>query len=137
MVISRGGAGIWYRNITSNYIDLFDFYTPEQFRTKNADRLRENKQKHLVLTDFDREILKVAYQQEKQVDLLHPMCMYRLFYPYWKQQMSISLVETFASFERLPTLDASDIAGERRATTPPCGSTSTSLFRTPRRTSSL
>ncbi len=62
VVISRGGAGIWYQNITTNYVDLFDFYTPEQFRTKNADRLRENKQKHLALTDFDREILKLAYQ---------------------------------------------------------------------------
>jgi hypothetical protein len=114
VVISRGGAGIWYRNITKNYVDLFDFYTPEQFRTKNADRLRENKQKHLALTDFDREILKLAYQHigAKQVDLLHPMYMYRLFYPYWKSQMSISLVDTFASFERLPPLDTSDIANE-------------------------
>jgi hypothetical protein len=114
VVISRGGAGIWYQNVTKNYIDLFDFYTPEQFRTKNADRLRENKQKHLVLTEFDREILKVAYQHlgSKQVDLLHPMYMYRLFYPYWKSQMSISLVDTFTSFERLPALDTSDIAGE-------------------------
>jgi hypothetical protein len=114
LVVSRGGAGIWYRNITTNYVDLFDFYTPEQFRAKNADRLRENKQKHLALTNFDREILKLAYQHlgNKQVELLHPMYMYRLFYPYWKSQMSISLVDTFASFERLPALDTSELAGE-------------------------
>jgi hypothetical protein len=113
VVVSRGGAGLWYSNITSNYVDLFDFFTPEQFRTKNADRLRENKQKHLALTDFDREILKLAYQHlgSKQVELLHPMYMYRLFYPYWKSQMSISLVDTFASFQRLPALDTSDVAG--------------------------
>ena len=114
VVISRGGAGIWYKNITPNYVDLFDFFTPEQFRTKNADRLRENKQKHLALTDFDREIVKLAYQHlgSKQVEMLHPMYMYRLFYPYWKSQMSISLVDTFASFERLPAIDTSDVAGE-------------------------
>jgi hypothetical protein len=114
VVISRGGAGIWYKNITPNYVDLFDFFTPEQFRTKNEDRLRENKQKHLALTDFDREIVKLAYQHigSKQVEMLHPMYMYRLFYPYWKSQMSISLVDTFASFERLPALDTSDIAGQ-------------------------
>jgi hypothetical protein len=114
IVISRGGAGIWYKNITDNYVDLFDFYTPEQFREKNADRLRENRQKHLALTDFDREILKLAYQHlgAKQVELLHPMYMYRLFYPYWKSQMSISLVDTFASFGRLPALDTHDLAGE-------------------------
>jgi hypothetical protein len=111
VVVSRGGAACWYRNITSRYVDLFDFYTPEQFRVKNADRLRENKQKHLALTDFDREILKVAYQQigKKEVELLHPMYMYRLFYSYWKSQTSLSVVDTFTSFERLPAIDASDV----------------------------
>ena len=112
VVISRGGAGIWYKNITHRYLDLFDFYTPEQFRAKNEDRLRENKQKHLVLTEFDREILKVTYQHlgSKELERLHPMYMYRLFHPYWKEQMSSSLVDTFASFQRLPPVDASDIA---------------------------
>ena len=62
-VVSRGGAGVWYQNITTNYIELFDFYTPEMFRAKNTERQQVNKQKHLALTDFDREILKVAYQQ--------------------------------------------------------------------------
>jgi hypothetical protein len=114
VVVSRGGAGIWYQNISPKNIDLFDFYTPEQFRAKNADRLQENKQKHLALTDFDREILKIVYQQigKKEVDLLHPMYMYRLFYAYWKSQMSITLVDQFTSFERLPALDTTDIARE-------------------------
>jgi hypothetical protein len=113
-VVSRGGAGVWYGNITTNYIDLFDFYTPEAFRAKNTDRQRENKQKHLALTDFDREILKIAYQQigRKDCDLLHPMYMYQLFYAYWKSRMSMSVVNEFASFERLPPLDTSDIARE-------------------------
>jgi hypothetical protein len=114
LVVSRGGAGIWYQNITKNYVDLFDFFTPEQFKAKNADRLQENKQKHLALTNFDREILKLAYQHlgSKQVELLHPMYMYRLFYPYWKSQVSSNLVDTFATFERLPAIDTSDVAGE-------------------------
>ena len=113
-VVSRGGAGVWYQNITKNYIELFDFYTPEQFRAKNTERQQENRQKHLALTDFDREILKVVYQQigSKECDLLHPMYMYQLFYAYWKSRMSVSVVDQFASFERLPKLDASDIAGE-------------------------
>jgi len=113
-VVSRGGAGVWYQNITKNYIDLFDFYTPEMFRAKNTERQQENKQKHLALTDFDREILKVGYQQigSKECDLLHPMYMYQLFYAYWKSRMSVGVVDEFTSFERLPALDTSDIAGE-------------------------
>jgi hypothetical protein len=113
-VVSRGGAGVWYQNITKNYIDLFDFYTPEQYRAKNNDRLQEHKQKHLALSDFDREILKVAYQQigTKECDLLHPMYMYQLFYAYWKSRMSVKAVDDFTSFERLPKLDTADIARE-------------------------
>ncbi len=113
-VVSRGGAGVWYQNITKNYIELFDFYTPEMFRAKNTERQQVNKQKHLALTDFDREILKVAYQQigSKECELLHPMYMYQLFYAYWKSRMSVSVVDEFASFERLPALDTSEVAGE-------------------------
>jgi hypothetical protein len=111
IVVSRGGVGPWYRDIASTYIDLFDFYTPEQFRAKNEQRLEENKQKHLLMSQFDREILKVVYQHigAKGLDTLHPMYMYRLFYPFWKQQMSIGLVDEFASFQRLPAIDASDV----------------------------
>jgi hypothetical protein len=110
-VVSRGGVAPWYRNIGVNYIDLFDFYTPEQFRARNEERLAQGKQKHLLLSEFDREILKVVYQHlgRKQVDHLHPMYMYRLFYPFWKQNMSIGLLDEFASFERLPAIDASDV----------------------------
>ena len=113
IVVSRGGVAPWYKDIASTYIDLFDFYTPEQFRTKNEQRLAEAKQKHLLMSQFDREILKVVYQHigSRGLDTLHPMYMYRLFYPFWKQQMSIGLVDEFASFQRLPAIDASDIAG--------------------------
>ena len=113
IVVSRGGVGSWYKDIGATYVDLFDFYTPEQFRAKNEQRLAEAKQKHLLMSQFDREILKVVYQHigSKGLETLHPMYMYRLFYPFWKQQMSIGLVDEFASFQRLPSIDTSDIAG--------------------------
>jgi|SoiMethySBSTD1v2_1073268.scaffolds.fasta_scaffold00364_14 hypothetical protein len=111
IVVSRGGVAPWYRDIAGTYLDLFDFYTPEQFRVKNEQRLAEAKQKHLLMSQFDREILKLVYQHigSKHVDSLHPMYMYRLFYPFWKQQMSIGLVDEFASFQRLPAVDAADV----------------------------
>ena len=113
IVVSRGGVAPWYRDIGATYIDLFDFYTPEQFRAKNDQRLAENKQKHLLMSQFDREILKTVYQHigAKGLETLHPMYMYRLFYPFWKQQMSIGLVDEFASFQRLPVIDGSDVTG--------------------------
>jgi hypothetical protein len=111
IVVSRGGVGSWYRNLGGRYIDLFDFFTPEQFRAKNEARLAISRQKHLLMTEFDREILKLVYQHtgSKEVDTLHPMYMYRLFYPFWKQNMSLNVLEQFASFERMPAVDASDL----------------------------
>ena len=53
--------------------------------------------------------MKVGIQR-RDVQLFHPMYMYRLFYPYWKSRASINLIESFASFERLPTIDASNVA---------------------------
>jgi hypothetical protein len=113
IVVSRGGVAPWYQDIGGRYFDLFDFYTPENFRAKNEQRLAENKQKHLLMSQFDREILKVVHQHigARGLDTLHPMYMYRLFYPFWKQQMSIGLVDEFASFQRLPAIDASDVVG--------------------------
>ena len=56
------------------------------------------------MTDFDREILKLVQVSlgASDVEILHPMYMYRLFYRFWKSQMSINLVETFSLFQPLP-----------------------------------
>ena len=35
VVISRGGAASWYRDITTNYEDVLSFYSPEEFRARN------------------------------------------------------------------------------------------------------
>ncbi len=138
VVVSRGGAGIWYQNITKNYVDLFDFFTPEQFRAKNADRLQENKQKHLALTDFDREILKLAYQHlgSKQVELLHPMYMYPALLPGTGRARCRSISST--RLRRSSGCRSSIRATSQvscRAISPRCVSTSTSRFPTRKRTS--
>ena len=112
IVLSRGGVAPWYRQIGSRYIDVFDFFTPEQLREKNEERIAEGLLKQRALTDFEREIVKLVKvgNQRRDIQLFHPMYMYRLFYPYWKSRTSINLIENFASFARLPQIDASDVA---------------------------
>jgi hypothetical protein len=112
IIVSRGGAGLWYQNIGSRYIELFDFFTPDQFRQKNDQRITEGKQKQRTMTEFDRDVIKMVKQvlDNRVLDIIHPMRMYRLFYPYWKSQASVSLIENFACFERLPPPDTADIA---------------------------
>lgn len=114
IIVSRGGVAPWYRNIGARYVDLFDFFTPEQFRTRNEQRQTDGSQKQRTMTEFDREILKLVKIaiENREVDVLHPMYMYRLFYPYWKNRASAKFMREFAYFERLPPIDASDIAGQ-------------------------
>jgi hypothetical protein len=106
VVISRGGAGPWYSHLTSNYEDVLSYYTPEEFRRFNEDRIaaQYGRLKHLEVSRFDRDI--IARVKEARAlgasELLHPSEMYRLFEHFWFQRAPVTLVEAFTSFAPLP-----------------------------------
>ncbi len=113
VVISRGGASSWYRDVTTNYEDVLSFYTPEEFRARNDARILEQRGrlKHVEISSFDREI--IAKVTEKRglsgVRLLHPSTMYRLFDHFWFQRVPVTLIEAFTSFGALPPVDLGDL----------------------------
>jgi hypothetical protein len=111
IIVSRGGVAPWYEGIGARYIDVFDFFTPEQLKQRNDERIAEGQMKQRALTEFDREVVKLVKLavERRDAELFHPMFMYRLFYPYWKSRASINLIESFSNFERLPPIDASDV----------------------------
>jgi len=115
VVISRGGAASWYRDITTNYEDVLSFYSPDEFRARNDARIVEQRGrlKHVEISSFDREI--IAKVTEKRglsgVRLLHPSTMYRLFDHFWFQRVPITLVEAFTSFGPLPPIEWGDLRG--------------------------
>jgi len=116
VVISRGGAASWYRDITNNYEDVLSFYSPDEFRVRNDARIVEQRGrlKHVEISSFDREI--IAKVTEKRglsgVRLLHPSTMYRLFDHFWFQRVPITLIEAFTSFGALPPVDLGDLRGQ-------------------------
>ena len=111
VVVSRGGVESWYSEIGARYVDLFDFYSPEEYREKNERRMAEGKQKQQALSEFDEEILRQVKVRTgaRDADVLHPMYMYRLFYPYWKSQASMNVIDNFTTFRRLNPLPPSDL----------------------------
>jgi hypothetical protein len=113
VVVSRGGCGAWYRDIGSRYVDLFDYYTPEQFRQASEQRITLGKQKPRTMSEFDRDVLKLVRQTFHlgDIDLLHPMHMYRLFQGFWQERVPVSAIENFAVFKPMSPLDTSDVAG--------------------------
>ena len=116
VVISRGGAASWYRDITTNYEDVLSFYSPEQFRVRNEARIVEQRGrlKHVDISAFDREI--IAKVTEKRglsgVRLLHPSTMYRLFDHFWFQRVPVTLIEAFTSFGPLPSVDLGELRNQ-------------------------
>ena len=112
VVVSRGGCGGWYRGIGGRYIDLFDYFTPEEFRQLSEQRITDRKAKPRTISEFDRDILKLVQQrlQLRDAELLHPTHMYRLFHEFWQRGGSVNVVDQFATFAPLPSTEAGEWA---------------------------
>ena len=106
VVVSRGGAAPWYSHITNNYEDILSYYTPDEFRQCNDERVaaQYGRLKHLDVSKFDREIIARVTQKRglHGAELLHPSEMYRLFEHFWFQRAPVTLIESFTSFATLP-----------------------------------
>ena len=108
IVVSRGGVQGWYGNLGGRYFDLFDLFTPEEFRRRNEERVLAGRQKQHDIAEFDLEIARMvrAAIQRPDAELLHPRLMYRLFNPYWNRQTLADFVQNHTSFEQLPAPEA-------------------------------
>jgi hypothetical protein len=113
VVVSRGGCAAWYRDIGHRYVELFDYYTPEQFRERSEQRRTDGRQKPRTMTEFDRNTIKLVRQGSHlpHCELLHPMYMYRLFHKFWQSRAAVDTIENFAIFRPLPRIETSDLAG--------------------------
>ncbi len=116
VVVSRGGAAAWYTGISPHYEDVFSFFTPDEFRVRNEQRIveQQGRLKHLEVTSFDRDIIAkvTAKRGLRNAELLHPSAMYRLFEPFWFQREPITLVEAFTSFSPVPPVDLGPLRGQ-------------------------
>jgi hypothetical protein len=106
VVVSRGGAQAWYGDVTSHYEDVFSFFTPDEYRRKNEERIaaQHGRQKHMSVSAFDREIIDRVCEKRglKGAKLLHPSEMYRLFEHFWFQRTPVTLIESFTRFGVVP-----------------------------------
>ncbi len=99
VVVSRGGAGLWYRHLTNRYIDILDLMTPDEFRQRTAGKKKQYDSRREV----DKELLKKTRDRLglNDVDVLHPAVMFRLFVGLWRRRVGIELVQSFSRFQPL------------------------------------
>ena len=103
VAVSRGGAGAWYASFAGRACDALAFMAADEFRRKNDERnSRGGEQKQLALTSLDEEILAaVRREQGRDVAVLHPSVMYRVFAPYWWGHRPLEWVLRRTRYERL------------------------------------
>ena len=107
LVVSRGGARPWYAHLGGRYADILAHIAPEEFRART-----EAAKKQRTVGAFDRQLLRQAMRDAGigRAHLVHPDLMYRLFYPFWKQQVTVRRVDDFTRHRRLAAPAREDVA---------------------------
>jgi hypothetical protein len=108
IVVSRGGAGRWYRHLTSEYLDVFSLFTLDEYRQANEARWdKAGHQKQYRVEQMDRDIFDRAKEQAglQQAELLHPSLMYRILRFYWFEKAGIGLLDRHTEFRRLAPIE--------------------------------
>jgi hypothetical protein len=103
IAVSRGGAASWYAHLASRYCDVFEVIEPDEFRARNALRIRAlGEQKQIEESALDAQIID-AVRRRLAIDgeVLHPSMMYALFAPFWWGHLSLDWVDSHTRFMRL------------------------------------
>ena len=106
IVVSRGGARLWYEHLTKEYIDVFELFTVDEYRTLNEERWSDRgHQKQFDVTRMERQILERAKKHLglEQAELLHPSSMYKLLRFFWYEKASARLLTEHTDYRRLTT----------------------------------
>jgi hypothetical protein len=103
VVVSRGGVGAWYADITTRYIELLDLFTPAEFAARNAERQARGDQKQLASSPFDAEVLVRVRRHLGQTDITvcHPSTMFRLMRNFWLGNDSLQQVLDHTHYQNL------------------------------------
>ena len=107
IALSRGGVSHWYSGLAGEYVDLFDFFTVEEFTERNAERRTEVEaggQKQHGLGTFDREILSRLQRDRgsSHIEVFHPALLFRLFKQFWLGDRPIDHLWQHTRFECHP-----------------------------------
>ena len=97
IIVSRGNTSCWYKNISDEYIDIFNFFSLEEY--KNL-RFSNSSQKQLTLTETDKSILNRIIDQLNisSYSLIHPSLMWKTISPYLHSKKNTSWVLNFLKF---------------------------------------
>src|SRR5687768_14537439 len=112
IALSRGGTQAWYRGVASRYAEIFDLVEPAEFARQGAARRERGDQKQMELSDFDRELIRLAMSRLGVADaaVWHPGLMYQMFRSFWYGDRSLDFLLRHTDFRRLRLHQAAAIS---------------------------
>ncbi len=108
--LTRGGAGVWYRDFAQDDVELFDLVEPELLVEQVAERRRRAKDAKQLRGDrLDRDLVRLAQERIGPASVLHPSAMFAALRGLWFRDEPLA--------DALPKLDLRPIV----APDPPAG----------------
>ena len=103
IALSRGGTEPWYRGIAGTYVEIFDLVEPAEFARQAATRRDRGDQKQMALSEFDRELIRLAETRLGVRDAVvwHPGLMYQMFRAFWYGDRSLDFLLRHTDFRRV------------------------------------
>ncbi len=107
IVVTRGGAACWYRDITPHAVELFDLMSPVEYAERNAARgvAGGGTLKQWSVSPMDEEILAEVRRRAGKPDAkaFHPSLMYRLFQQFMLGHRPPSFLQRRTRYRRIET----------------------------------
>jgi hypothetical protein len=76
-VLTRGGAGAWYRDIAADAVDILDLVPPDGYLSELVERRRrEGNTKQFFPDELDKRLTQFALERIGDAAVIHPLVMY-------------------------------------------------------------
>ncbi|MCB1194712.1 hypothetical protein KDK77_00880, partial [bacterium] len=105
VAVSRFGADGWYKDFCSEYVDVLDFYSSQEFKEKQEKRIETvGGIKQFTITDFEYEIIRNTAQKYDldAYQYISPALMYNLFRPSWKNIVPLDTMFQLLEYGSFP-----------------------------------
>ncbi len=114
VAVSRGGAGVWYRELAPSCVEILDYLGVDELARGGTDGAMSEEKRSRGRSGLDRELLRIAKQHvgAKRVKSLHPAVMYRLFVASARTPADPELFRELAVYRPLPEAPASGLLDE-------------------------
>jgi hypothetical protein len=107
VVMTRGGAAVWYRDFAEGSVDVLELLGPEEYLPRLAERQRRaGDLKQLRVDRFDRELVALARQRLGELAVVHPGLMFTRLRGLWFKGRPLAELWPFVEHRRLEIPDA-------------------------------